>query len=223
MSRCVYLKGHHVFLRSHLKRSFSKVYFFRKIWSNYVIYPGLVGFGDRNFSNTMIFITSKKFWLQKKWFSNFCGKNVMCLKDVVTRSLGSVFGILIVRIRWKTWIKNLKLDKNCKTCSNSYNIKNLWKKSTSCWPLLTVLHPWWGEMNLILFEKNLIEKNCLGSHKCSWSIQFESWRFCEFISGIRCYWDGRRNLTKMGVPESGFWPLKKGLNFDLKISPIVSV
>ena len=123
VSRCVYLKEHHVLRRFHLKRSFSKVYFFRKIWSNYPIYPGLIGVGDRNFSKTMVFIIPKKIWQQKEWFSNFCGKNVMCLKDLVTRSLGCVFEILIVRIHYKTLVKNLKLDKNLNTCQKIHFLR----------------------------------------------------------------------------------------------------
>ena len=49
VSDWVYLKEHYVLLGSHLKRYFSKSYFFPTIWSKDLIYPGVTDFGDRNF------------------------------------------------------------------------------------------------------------------------------------------------------------------------------
>ena len=86
-----------------------------------------------------------------------------------------------------SWDQNLITGKS--------NFWRLWKESILCWPVLTLLHPSWGKMNLIFSEKNLIEKNRLGSQGCNVSIQFEWWRFWELISRIKCYWVGKEHFT----------------------------
>ena len=101
---------------------------------------------------------------------------------------------------WKTKFSVLRLDSR-----KSNTVKFMLK-------LTIPLDPLWGIMNWLFFEKNIIEKNCLGSRGCSSSIHFESCTFWELLSWINYFWDGKVKLTrqkKSTILEGFFEPWKR--------------
>ena len=101
---------------------------------------------------------------------------------------------------WKTKFSVIRLDSR-----KSNTVKFMLNTDPTTWPFVRC-------NELTFFEKNIIEKNCLGSGGWSLSIHFESCTFWELLSWINYFWDGKVKLTrqkKWTILEGFFEPWKR--------------